>query len=49
VDAHVTTRLRQWLCKKHKVESRGYTHYSDRHLTARLGLVRLPLLPRSYL
>jgi group II intron reverse transcriptase/maturase len=48
VDAHVTSRLRRWLCEKHKVSSDGYTRYSDRYLTERLGLVRLPLLPRNY-
>ena len=47
VDAHVTTRLGQWLCKKHKQSSRGYSHYPDRYLTETLGLVRLPLLTRS--
>ena len=48
VDAHVTSRLRRWLCEKHKVSSGGYSRYSDRYLTERLGLVRLPLLARSY-
>jgi hypothetical protein len=48
VDAHVTSRLRRWLCEKHKVSSGGYSRYSDRHLTERFGLVRLPLLPRRY-
>jgi RNA-directed DNA polymerase len=48
VDAHVTSRLRRWLCEKHKVSSGGYSRYSDRYLTERLGLVRLPLLPRRY-
>jgi len=48
VDAHVTSRLRRWLCAKHKVSSGGYSRYSDRYLTERLGLVRLPLLPRRY-
>ncbi len=47
VDAHVTTRLRQWLCKKHKQSSRGYSRYPDRYLTETLGLVRLPLLTGS--
>lgn len=47
VDAHVTTRLRQWLCKKHKQASRGYSRYPDRYLTETLGLVRLPVLTRS--
>jgi len=48
VDAHVTSRLRRWLCEKHKVSSGGYSRYPDRYLTERLGLVRLPLLKRRY-
>jgi len=48
VDAHVTTRLRRWLCEKHKVASAGYSRYPDRYLSKTLGLVRLPLLPRRY-
>jgi len=48
VDAHVTTRLRRWMCEKHKVDSGGYSRYSDRHLAERYGLVRLPQLPRRY-
>ena len=48
MDAHVTSRLRRWLCEKHKVSSGGYSRYSYRYLTADLGLVRLPLLPRRY-
>jgi hypothetical protein len=48
VDVHVTSRLRRWLCEKHKVSSGGYTRYSCRYLTEQLGLVRLPLLPRRY-
>jgi len=49
VDAHVTSRLRQWLCQKHKVASGGYARYSDRYLTEHLGLVRLPALRTRYL
>ena len=48
VDAHATSRLRRWLCEKHKVSNGGYSRYPDRYLTERLGLVRLPLLRRSY-
>lgn len=48
VDAHVTSRLRRWLCEKHKVSSGGYSRYSYRYLTEDLGLVRLPLLRRRY-
>ena len=47
VDAHVTARLRQWLCGKHKVPSRGYSRYPDRYLTETLGLLRLPVLTRN--
>ena len=47
-DAHATSRLRRWLCEKHKVFSAGYSRYSDRYLTERLGLIRLLLLRRSY-
>ena len=49
VDAHVTSRLRRWLCDKHKVSSAGYARYPDRYLTEVLGLVRLPLLARCSL
>jgi group II intron reverse transcriptase/maturase len=49
VDAHVTSRLRRWLCEKHKLSSGGYSRYSDRYLTEQLGLVRLPALRTSYL
>ena len=49
VDAHVTSRLRQWLCEKHKLSSGGYSRYSDRYLTQQLGLVRLPAFRTSYL
>jgi hypothetical protein len=48
VDAHATSRLRRWLCEKHKVSNGGYSRYPDQYLTDRLGLVRLPLLRRSY-
>ena len=49
VDAHVTTRLRRWLCEKHKQSSKGYSRYPDRYLAETLGLVRLPLLTRGLL
>ena len=48
-DAHATSRLRQWLCAKHKLSSGGYTRYSDRYLAEQLGLVRLPALRTRYL
>ena len=48
VDTYVAMRLRQWLFRKHKQPRPGYLHYPDLYLTHTLGLVRLPLLPRSY-
>ncbi len=47
VDAHATTRLRQWLCGKHKKPGRGTACYPDGYLYETLGLVRLPVLTRS--
>lgn len=41
VDAHARHRLRQWLCKKHKKQSRGFGSYSDEYLYKTLGLIRL--------
>ena len=29
LDQHVRTRLRRWLCKKHKVASTGMTRFPD--------------------
>jgi hypothetical protein len=42
INTHVTQRLRQWLCKKHKVRGNGGTRYPDRYLHETLGLVNLP-------
>jgi hypothetical protein len=44
VDVHARTRLRRWLCRKHKGSGRGYSRYPDEHLYEALGLVRLPAL-----
>ena len=30
VNYHVTSRLRRWLCRKHKVRGPGYSRYPDR-------------------
>jgi len=42
LNCHAVQRLRRWLCKKHKVEGKGYKHYPDQHLHDTLGLVYLP-------
>lgn len=41
VNYHVTSRLRQWLCRKHKVRGLGYSRYPDRYLYQKLGLYQL--------
>lgn len=41
LDEHVRLRLRRWLCKKHKVASKGTTRFPDKYLYQDLGLVRL--------
>ena len=48
VDSHVTNRLRQWLCAKHKTPGRGTTRFSDEYLYQTLGLIRLPVLTRNF-
>lgn len=40
VNYQVTSRLRQWLCKKHEVRGPGYSRFPDKHLYE-LGLYQL--------
>ena len=47
VDAHARYRLRQGLCRKHKVRGRGVTQFSDEYLYRTLGLVRLAPLTHN--
>jgi len=48
VDQHVTCRLRQWLCAKHKVRGRGTSRFPDKYLYENLGLVRLSARTRNF-
>jgi len=41
VDAHATKRLRQWLCRKHKVRSGKYVRFSNERLWKDRGLICL--------
>ena len=41
VDQHTTKRLRQWLSRKHKVESGQYVRYPNERLWEDYGLIRL--------
>ena len=43
VDAHAKRRLRQWLCRKHKVRAGKYVRFSDERLWNAYGLTRLVL------
>ena len=47
IDEHTKTRLRRWLCKKHKEKTRGYERFPDRYLYEVLGLIELPKLTKS--
>ncbi len=47
VDAHATKRLRQWLCRKHKVRSGQSVRYPDTRLWDDLGLTRLAMRTAS--
>jgi RNA-directed DNA polymerase len=48
VNYHVTSRLRRWLCRKHKVRGPGYSRYPDRYLYQKLGLYQLKRPHRSF-
>lgn len=41
VDYHARERLRQWLCRKHKVPGRGTARYPLQYGYQKLGLVEL--------
>ena len=47
VDAHATKRLRQWLCRKHKVRSGKYVRFPDERLWDHYGLHRLAPTTKS--
>ena len=48
VDYHVVRRLRQWLCRKHKVKGAGTSRFSAEYLYLELGLVRLRWIKRTF-
>ncbi len=45
IDRHATRRLRQWLCRKHKVQLGKYVRFPDERLWQEYGLTRL--VPRT--
>ena len=48
VDRHARQRLRHWLRRKHKLQSRGTTRFPDQYLHDVLGLIRLSDLPKTF-
>jgi hypothetical protein len=48
IDWYTTNRLRRWLCKKHKQSGKGNERYPDEYLYKHLGLIRLPMLPKTF-
>jgi group II intron reverse transcriptase/maturase len=48
IDHHTADRLRQWLCRKHKVQGAGTTRYPYRYLYEKLNLVRLEVRRRNF-
>jgi hypothetical protein len=49
LEQHTTTRLRRWLCRKHKASGgTARSHYPDQHLHERLGLINLVGLTKSF-
>lgn len=48
IDAHTTSRLRWWLCKKHKARGAARSCYSDAYLYEKLGLIRLSSLTQRF-
>ncbi len=47
IDRHAVRRLRQWLCRKHKVKSGQYVLFPDARLYGEYGLVRLTQTTKS--
>ena len=47
ITQHARQRLRQWLCRKHKVRGGGHSRFPDKYLHGELGLVQLRLCDRN--
>ena len=47
IDRHVLRRLRQWLCRKHKVRSGKYVRFPDEQLRTEYGLTPLAVRTTS--
>ena len=47
ITEHARERVRRWLCRKHKAQSRGYSRFPDEYLHGELGLAQLRLCDRN--
>jgi RNA-directed DNA polymerase len=47
IDSYTYTRLRRWLCSKHKIRSGGYTRFPAEYLQDELGLISLSKTTQS--
>ena len=48
VDLHARTRLRRWLCDKHREPRPAYKRFPEASLHSVFGLVQLPHGPRAF-
>jgi RNA-directed DNA polymerase len=48
IETHTCTRLRRWLCKKHKQRGKGVSRFPDEYLYQSLGLVRMQTLQHGF-
>jgi len=48
VDSHACRRLRQWLCRKHKIRGQGTSRFPDQYLYDQLNLVQLSAKTRNF-
>ena len=49
VNRHVVRRLREWLCAKYRIPTRGHRRYSNEYLYDELGLVNLKRFRSDFL
>lgn len=48
IERYTSSRLRRWVCKKHKIASKGGKRYSFKAIYSKLGLMRLTKLPQTF-
>lgn len=48
IEMYTSSRLRRWVCKKHKVANKGVKRYPFEHIYSKMGLMRLTKLPQTF-